>query len=266
MMPEWYLVVMALLVVTTLGVLWPPLWYVALPLGIAALTPIVYVFKAAAHEFDERMRWPYRLLTVGLHLLQPLARLVGRVKHGLTPWRPGGGGPWVSPHPRTIQLWSEEWYSSGDWLGGLEQALSAQGAIVTRGSDFVRWDFEFRGGLLGGIRTRMAVEEHGAGKQFLRYRSWPVFSFAGLGVVGLFAVLATGAALDHAGLLAALLAVFGLLPAGWSFEGCGRAQAYLERGLQRIAEQNKAMRIAKETFLWQQPAADAAKAASSGAA
>jgi hypothetical protein len=112
----------------------------------------------------------------------------------------------------------------------------------------------------------MAVEEHGAGKQFLRCRSWPVFSFAGMGVVGLFAALATGAALDHAGLAAALLAVFALLPAGWLLEGCGGAQAYLERGLQRIAEQNKAMRIAKEAFPELQQAAEAAKATSSGAA
>jgi GT2 family glycosyltransferase len=265
-MPEWYLVMMALSVVMALGALWPPLWYAALPLAIAALTPMVYVFKAAAHEFDERMRWPYRLLTVGLYLLQPLARLVGRVNHGLTPWRPRGEGAWVFPRPRTIQLWSEEWHSSGEWLGGLERALCGQGAVVNRGSDFDRWDLEIRGGLLGRIRTRMAVEEHGAGKQFLRCRSWPVFSFAGLGVVALFAALATGAALDHAGLAAALLAVFGLLPAGWLLEGCGGAQAYLERGLQRIAEQNKAMRIAKEAFPELQQAAEAAKATSSGAA
>ena len=31
-----------------------------------------------------------------------------------------------------------------------------------QGGDYDRWDLEIRGGLLGSLRTRMAIEEHGA--------------------------------------------------------------------------------------------------------
>ncbi|MDH3602477.1 MAG: hypothetical protein OEU26_22915, partial [Candidatus Tectomicrobia bacterium] len=35
------------------------------------------------------------------------------------------------------------------------------------------WDLEVAGGLLGGARALLAIEEHGAGRQLLRLKSWP---------------------------------------------------------------------------------------------
>jgi hypothetical protein len=43
---------------------------------------------------------------------------------------------------------------------------------------------------------RMAVEEHGAGRQQIRFRVWPRFSRVGLGLVAMLTALAVAAALD----------------------------------------------------------------------
>jgi GT2 family glycosyltransferase len=233
LMPEWYLVVVALLILMLLATLWPPLRYAGIPLTAAVLVPMSYVAESAAHTFCQGMRWRYRLLTMALHFAQPIARLWGRIHHGLTPWRDYGLSH-AAPYPRTVQLWSEQWHSSSEWLHSLEQALSAQRALVTRGGDFDRWDLEIRGGLLGGIRTRLGVEEHGAGKQLLRLRSWPVFSQAGLAIAGMFVALAAGAMADHARLAGMLLVGFAFLPAAWLLASCARAQAAFCRALRKI--------------------------------
>jgi hypothetical protein len=51
----------------------------------------------------------------------------------------------------------------------------------------------------------MAVEEHGGGKQLLRFSTWPRCSSAGVVVITLFALLGAGAALDHAWVASAVL-------------------------------------------------------------
>ena len=62
-----------------------------------------------------------------------------------------------------------------------------------------------RGGLLGNARLRMVVEEHGGGKQLVRFRTWPKYSATGVCLTLLLAVLAFGAA----GLV--ILAIFTLV-------------------------------------------------------
>src|SRR5207248_3613885 len=133
--------------------------------------------------------------------LQPLARLYGRLCHGLTPWR------WLSalradsalalPLPRTHTIWSERWQGPEERLQAIEAALRARGARVHRGGDYDRWDLEVRGGLLGAARTRLAIEEHGAGTQLVRFRSWSRWPTRGVVLPALFATLATEEALEH---------------------------------------------------------------------
>ena len=93
LMPEWYLVIAALALLALLGISWPPLVWaaplllvaVALPLVQAALAATRAQFPVPPESAGERIRrWT---LTFTLHLLQPLARLIGRLTHGLTPWR-----------------------------------------------------------------------------------------------------------------------------------------------------------------------------------
>ena len=71
--------------------------------------------------------------------------------------------------------------------------------MIFSGGDFERWDLHVRGGMLGPMRMRMAVEEHGAGRQLLRIRSWPRFSRIGAGVALSRGLLAGAAALSAPG-------------------------------------------------------------------
>jgi O-antigen biosynthesis protein len=140
-----------------------------------------------------------------LHLTQPLARLSGRWsnEHPLR-WQLGANGLSL-PRPRTFTIWSERWRTSEEWLQLVEAALRAMDATPLRGGDYDRWDLEVRGGRLGAARLRIAVEEHGAGRQLLRLRAWPRVAPAGLVVMLLFAALSVGAAFDGASWVASAL-------------------------------------------------------------
>jgi hypothetical protein len=138
-------------------------------------------------------RLAFRVLTAVLHLLQPLARLRGRLEAGLTPWR-CHPGQLASLGRHVVSIWSEHWRSTEDRLASLESAVRAAGLPVRRGGDFDAWDLEVRGGALGSVRLLMAIEEHGAGRQFVRVRVWPRGSRVGLAIAGAAAAMA-GAAL-----------------------------------------------------------------------
>ena len=51
-------------------------------------------------------------LTALLHLLQPLARLRGRLRSALTPWRRHGPGGFALPRAHTWNVWTEKWQSA----------------------------------------------------------------------------------------------------------------------------------------------------------
>jgi hypothetical protein len=156
-----------------------------------------------------------------LYLLQPLARLQGRARHGLTPWRRRAWAGLALPIARTRTLWSERWRSAGERLREIEAALRADGAGMARGGHFDEWDLEARGGILGSARLRMLTEEHGAGRQFVRFRIYPRWSRLGLAITSLLGLLAGAAALAAAWSAAVIL-------------GAGAA-ALIVRGLQECA-------------------------------
>ena len=68
-----------------------------------------------------------------------------------------------------LRIWSEQWRAPEEWLGSLETLLQAEDVAVRRGGDFDSWDLEALGGIAGGVRLKMAIEEHGAGKQMLLF-------------------------------------------------------------------------------------------------
>jgi O-antigen biosynthesis protein len=219
MMPEWYVVVAALAGLSLLGIQWSPL-LLAVPLFLAALlAPALHAAASAVRvNFLDAPATRFgklkmRALTAGLHMLQPLARLLGRTRLGLTPWRscmvPGMSLP--IPWPRTLNVWSEEWRDPLAWLQTLEESLKGLRTRVLRGGDFDRWDLELRGGLLGATRVLMAVEEHGGGKQLVRFRAWPRFAPLGLGLTLLLAALAAAAAVDQAWITCVLLDTLAVL-------------------------------------------------------
>ena len=238
LMPEWYLVFIALAALALLGIFWT-LLLLALPLlALAVSALLVQAALSALHASftstpNSRVAWlKLRSLTAFLHLLQPLARLCGRLHYGLAPWRLRGTSGFSLPRPRTSLLWSECWQDSAERLRSIEVALRSAGACTLRGSDYDRWDLEVRGGILGTTRIRMAIEEHGAGKQLVRFRSWPRCSAKGLALTLLFAVLSTGAALDHAWTVSAILGVVALLLVLRTLLECTTAMAAVLRVLE----------------------------------
>ena len=217
LMPEWYLVSLALAALVSIGYLWKPLLFVlpllALVVGLQAL-PVLIEVSRVRFSSDPRTRsarFLLRALTVLLHFLQPLARLRGRMKLGLTPWRRRGASGVAFPRPRTFWLETLDWQASQDRLRSLEAILRADGALVRRGGDFDGWDLEVTGGSLGAARLQMADEVDGTGRQLTRVRAWARFSALGLSLVLLSVLLGAAAAFDQARPVAA---GFGALAAG----------------------------------------------------
>src|SRR5260370_38134595 len=106
-MPEWYLLMLALGLLVGLSGLWPPLGYVVIPLALTAIAPLFYAANTVARASFLHAGLRYRLLTAGLHLAQPFARLWGRLNYGLTPERHRGLRDWAQPVPKVFRLWAQ---------------------------------------------------------------------------------------------------------------------------------------------------------------
>jgi hypothetical protein len=177
--PEGLLLVALLGEISALGLLWKPL-LVAAPIFFATIAWILAASIAsgwrAHHPVPGRSRGETlkrRAVTSLLFLLQPFARLSGRLRNGLSPWRRRTAASPTLPWPRTVEVWSEHWRDPSTWLEGLQDGLAAAGGFVRSGGPFDRWDLDLRASALGGVKIRTAVEEHGDGKQLLRARIWP---------------------------------------------------------------------------------------------
>lgn len=234
LMPEWYLVIIVLFCFSLLGILWQPLrvaWPIfALLVGLQVAQAVNAASRASFTTLSTKLSDRVRLytLTAALHIMQPLARLIGRMHYGLTPWRRRGAKRFEWLRPRVHTIWSEEWHSPVERLEAIEAALVAQDAVVLRGGDFDNWDLQVRGGLFGRLRLQMAIEEHGGGKQLVRLRSWPVVSRVGRTTILLFTILSFVALLlglwSAAIVLALVALLFGLRALG---DGAAAAGFYL---------------------------------------
>jgi hypothetical protein len=240
LMPEWYLLMAALAGLSLLGLVWPPL-LVSVPLlglGLGALV-LQAIVSASQASFPSQPQSPVaRLkayaLTAFLHLIQPMARLGGRLRHGLTPWRRRGGPLFALPRLRVNSIWSERWQPPEKWLKTLEQALRSQGALVEVGGGFDRWDLAVRGGPFGSVLVGMVSEEHGRGRQMFRLRSWPRCSLAMLLSVPVFSLLAIAAVVDRAWLAGAILLMFALVLTMSTLADCATATAAYLTALQQL--------------------------------
>ena len=250
MMPEWYLILVTLGVISFLGVAWRPLW-LALPLLICCLgVSFAQAARCAAGaRFAMRPRsafegWKRRILTGGLFLLQPLARLVGRVQHGLIfcrrPMRTG----WTFPRPWLADLWTRHSISIEERLESIEKALRSYGCVLRRGGDFDRWDLELNCGILGSARLRLAAEPHGSGLQLLRIVCQPRCSFLGLGLGILLGCMACAAGLDEVWSIYVLLGGAALWIVARMLQECGSATAGF------LAVVRKIERIDKKDLPW----------------
>jgi hypothetical protein len=229
-MPEWYLGILILALLSGLGLAWPPL-LAALPLlglavGAVVLQAGLSAARARFHRAERSPRTTLKLygLTGLLYLLQPIARLWGRFAHGLTPWRRRGPASSVVPARRhSWAFWQERGRSAGEYLSHLSDALREAGAVVRTGGDFDRWDLEVRLGSLGASRILLAPEEHGGGRQLLRFRVYPWVPPAWVTLAALSLVAGLGAAAGGALLVAAPLGLAAALVAARAWFDSGQA-------------------------------------------
>ena len=242
LMPEWYLITAILGFLTLLGLTWAPLLWAGLPLALAMGTTLAQAALSArrarfasapASRAERRERF---WLTACLHLMQPLARLQGRLAFGLTPWRNTQLSKLSWPGPRQIALWCEKWRSPDAVLASLERALRRARAQVLVGGDFDHWDLEVRGGLLGAVQLQWAVEEHGAGKQLFRFRLWPKPSVSGVFLISMLSLLSTEALREGAFLAGAVLGTGVFLIAAATLRDCAAAAGKLVRTLREKGE------------------------------
>ncbi|HEX3556461.1 MAG TPA: glycosyltransferase [Thermoanaerobaculia bacterium] len=265
LMPEWYGIIFALAAFSLLGLHWAPLAWCLVLLAAAAVPPIAQALLSAARarwastptsRRSRRERLGRFFLTAFLHLVQPLARLTGRLRHGLTPWRRPLPELAVVI-PRTTTLWSETWRAPEDWLARIRETIAATGAVVLTGGEFDRWDLEARGGVLGSARLRTAIEEHGAGRQLLRVRSWPRLSSLGVLLGILLGVLAIAAADDEAWGAVVTLAGFALVLTSRIWVESASAVAVLRTSVREVGRAVASAQAVREPVAADFPAAEA---------
>lgn len=249
--PEWYLLVAALAVLVAMSVFWPPLAVVGIALVIAVGGSILQAVAAAArtrldlHRCSRSRRFLARCLVAVLHLLQPLARLWGHLRSGLTPWRrEKDSGRTILVSYRTW-FWSEQQRSPEQWVGSIEERLKASGSTVFRGGDFDRFDLVVPGGAMGAVHLLTAIEEHGAGQQLIRLRLWPRWSPISRIVVAFGAGLAIAAAISSAWVASALLGLIAIGVAVRALLDCAGAADAVGRAMSHVIASDVGLRLAK---------------------
>ncbi len=211
LMPEAYLAIGCLTLLVALGATWPPLLALSplllLAAGVIAIRAMTIVARGRLPTpgLTPAERTARRGVAVALHLLQPLFRLHGRLRHGLTPWRRRPHSVRALPVSREVQQWRETWSDPYDDLRAVRDRLVDGGTAVRLGGDFDAWDLEVAGGTLGGARITTLAEEHEQGRLMIRTRCRPVFSPTGLAVIGVVAALGIAAAASAAAVAAAVL-------------------------------------------------------------
>jgi hypothetical protein len=246
LIPEWYLILIVLAMISALGIFWQPL-LLALPLLLLIVgTPFLQALKSASRaSFTTKVKSRAGLIklvavTAFLHLLQPLARLIGRFEHGLTPWRGQRAKGVVIPFPARFTIWSETWIDPQQWLLSIEDSLRKDRSFVKRGGDYDEWDLSVAGGMFGTARMLMAIEEHAQGKQLLRFRIWPRFASKSLMLTSLFIVLSITSVICRANWIVPVLlaTIAAALLLRMLFE-CGDGMAKIAHALKQLGAENK---------------------------
>jgi O-antigen biosynthesis protein len=248
--PEWLLLAAAMFGLGLLGLLAAPFIWAFLPFIAMAAVSVTQALRGAtearyllrARDLKTRDKARAFALIFFMHLMQPAARLWGRLKHGLTPWRRRAKRSPQSTPSLTTAIWSEIWRAPHEWLADLQDELTTAGAIAASGGDFDEWDLRVRGGLLAGARLVMAVEDHEGGKQNVRFS----MSFSPSRLLPVLAVIAA------AGVVSGALA--GSWPVAGLFAALGAGLAWLVRSEWRSASEETAAALgalqAKSPFFY----------------
>lgn len=241
-MPEWYLFTIVLGVLSLLSLSWPPLVLLTPIFVLAVAVPVIEaVLGGIQAEFADPPtsiydRFRKRFVTALLHLTQPLVRLRGRFQHGLTPWRRPGDCRFCLPRVQTYNLWYTEWESYDQHLWDMTLRLRDTGAVVHRGGNFASWDLMVRGGLFGAMRLKMAVEEHGSGKQLVRFRARPRWQRRGWLMTVVLGAISLGPLAEHAYPAFAVLVLMAVSLALRAYFECGSAAGIVREVMQSSEE------------------------------
>jgi GT2 family glycosyltransferase len=213
--PEWWFLIFGTGVIAAFGVLWAPLFWAAplfaLALGAMAVQAVTSAARSCRSSHSGTHSCPkFVTVTSLLHVVQPLARLFGRIRHGLTAWRHSGARGGLFPWPRKNSLWSENWNDPAERLLALQAKLREKRAVFQHACPYESWDLEVKGGLLGACRARMLVEEHGQCRQFIKLKTWPTVALPAAVAVLILALLALLSMLDRAYFVASLFAFLSL--------------------------------------------------------
>ncbi len=240
LIPEWYLCTAALVGLAALGIAWPPLLW-ALPLaglslGIALVQGALSAGRAMSTSVSAARRTGRRraLLIACLHLLQPMARLSGRIGMGLSPWRLHAPAGVAVPRGRTASYWSGRWLGSSERLAAMRAFLLERAASIVLPDESAGWDLEVRGGFLGSARLLMAIEGHAANGQRVLLRLRPRVSRLAVALT-----LGFPAARDRSWLAAASLGGIALLLALRTALECAAAVAAAGTAMQHAAEEER---------------------------
>ena len=106
-------------------------------------------------------------------------------------------------------LWNEEaWKSNETWLEEIEQNIIKLKARVKRGGNFDTWDIKTRNGLFSTAKGILTVEEHGANKQYVKFKYWADYSISGLLLIAGLVTITALAAIDQSWIAAGMLFLF----------------------------------------------------------
>ena len=232
--PEFHLATLLLASLSVLGIWWRPLLLcvplLAMAIGLTALQALLGARQAveATSRAKGWKRGCEMLVTAGLHALHPLARLTGRLRFGLTPWRlRGGRRSGFSPFPFSLARWTESWKDPARRLEDVEGYLRDRGALVWRGGSFDRFDIQVSCGLAGKARCLMICEDQGSGTQLLRFRAWPLSSLPTIGAMLSLFALGGLAIFDGAVVSGAVLWGMGVLLGALRYVCLGSAMSLL---------------------------------------
>jgi O-antigen biosynthesis protein len=247
--PQWYMWIAALAVASAAGVLWAPLLY-AVPALVAAIAASVAVAGVSATrssaagplELSGRARVVRWLLTTLLHLIQPLARMDGRVRGSPVP-APSRWRRFAVPVPRLCKTWTEESQLGSERLAEIESRVRATGAIVSRGGAYDRWDLQARTSFIAAARIRMGLEEHGAGRQLVRLHVAPSYSRSALALVVVLTVLSVAAWMNHAHPAALFLVAVALALGARAAQSAGTALGAVLRHVDGSVERGRAPQL-----------------------
>ncbi|WP_230281459.1 glycosyltransferase [Croceicoccus sp. Ery15] len=226
LMPEWYFITGLLLAIGALGFDWAPLLAV-LALGVVAFGISLAMawrgarkarFNVVAATPKRASSFKLRAIVFWLYLLQPLMRLIGRIRYRLGPWSSGRIRLLPLPLGSEMAVWSPQWHAPEAVLMTIQERLLANGANTAPGSDFDDWDLATGLSIFGELRVKLMVEEHGHGQQYFRAGTSQILFTPTILILLLLYALSAGAFLSGAVIAGSVLAALslGLLLSTWS--------------------------------------------------